>query len=85
MQSGLAYIGDMKTNIELETKKSNLVAGLTIEGLIEAFEATDSNNSPEIPTVRGWIMDEMEKRNAAAFNAWIEGDATVPARKYFLN
>jgi len=75
----------MKTNTAtLETKKTNLVAGLTIEGLMDAFDATDSNNSPEIPTVRGWIMDEMEKRNPEAFNAWLSGDATIPARNYFL-
>lgn len=42
-------------------------------------------NDENIPTVRGWIMDEIEKRNPAAFDAWLEGDAEdASLRKYIL-
>jgi hypothetical protein len=65
-------------------KLTELFSGLNTAQLIEAFEATDSRNDAEVPTVRGWMMDEMERRNPAAFESWLSGDATIPARKYFL-
>jgi hypothetical protein len=34
--------------------------------------------------VRGWLMDELERRNFSAFDAWLEGDANFSPRKYFL-
>lgn len=67
------------------TEKLNaLFASLSIEKLIESFEATDGNHAPEIPTVRGWMMDEMERRNPDAFEAWLSGDPMISAREYFL-
>lgn len=43
--------------------------------LIADFLETTHNRDPHIPTVRGWIMDELEARNPAAFNAWLDGPA----------
>jgi len=65
-------------------KLTEILAKLNMEQLIESFELTDTRNDKEVPTVRGWMMDEMERRNPEAFESWLNGDATIPARKYFL-
>ena len=57
---------------------------LSIETLIELWELSDKRNEPEVPTVRGWIMDAMELKNPKAFENWMTGDASMPARSYFL-
>ena len=74
----------MTTNTAATAKLTELFAKLDMAQLIEAFEATDSRNDAEVPTVRGWMMDEMERRNPESFEAWMNGEATIPARKYFL-
>jgi DNA polymerase III delta subunit len=65
-------------------KLTALFATLSTEKLIESFELTEGNKSPEIPMVRAWMMDEMERRNFDAFEAWLEGDANLSPRQYFL-
>jgi hypothetical protein len=65
-------------------KLISLFAQLNTEMLIESFELTEGRKEDEIPTVRGWLMDEMERRNSDAFDAWIEGDANLSPRQYFL-
>jgi hypothetical protein len=79
------------TTAETKNKKQNdkmklkeIFAKLDMEKLIESFELTETRNDKEIPTVRGWMMDEMERRNPEAFEAWLNGDPSIPARKYFL-
>jgi len=79
------YFRPMNTTTTQQTDKlTELFAKLDTVQLIEAFEATDTRNDAEMPTVRGWMMDELERRNPEAFEAWMMGDATIPARKYFL-
>ena len=74
-----------KTKNQIKKMKlTEIFAKLNMEQLIESFELTDTRNDKEVPTVRGWMMDEMERRNPEAFEAWLNGDATIPARKYFL-
>lgn len=65
-------------------KAAALLATRSIEQLMFDWEATETNNAPEIPMARGWLMEEMERRNPAAFEAWLEGDATLAPRVYFL-
>lgn len=48
---------------------------LTLDQLLNAFESTEYLNTPETPIVRGWLMDEIESRNAEGFNAWLDLDA----------
>jgi len=51
--------------------------------LIADFEATDdAQPSQELPIVRGWLMDELEKRNKVAFDCWLESSEPSP-RKFF--
>lgn len=51
-----------------------VIKNMTTAKLIEVFILTGSVNNENIPTVRGWIMDELEFRNPEAFNAWVESD-----------
>lgn len=62
----------------LATRKTN--------DLINDFILTGKNNNPYIPIVRGWIMDELEKRNSAAFEAWLDDEACTDEslRKYYI-
>ena len=74
----------MTTTATATAKIANLFSQLSTEKLIESWELTDTNNDANISTVRGWIMDEMEKRNPEAFNDWMEADAHAKARSFFL-
>ena len=40
--------------------------------LIDDFLHTNYLSDPEIYTVRGWIMDELERRNPVAYNTWLD-------------
>jgi hypothetical protein len=46
----------------------------TLADLLDQWELTSTINDPEIPTVRGWLMEELESRNPEAFNAWLDQD-----------
>ena len=48
---------------------------LPLEKLCDIWECTETINTPEIPTVRGWLMDEMERRNPKGFNSWLDQDS----------
>lgn len=51
--------------------------------LIKDFELTEAlPMSPELPIVRGWIMDELKSRDPGAYWAWIESDSPSP-RPFF--
>ena len=70
-----------------QIKLNSKVASLSTNQLCEAFELTNSNNDRAIPVVRGAIMDELESRNPAAFNAWMESDVVSDMdkpSKFFL-
>ena len=63
-----------------------IIAGLTIEQLLNAWETTEFLTiSPETAITRGWIMDELEKRNPIAFNAWLDSESPEDSdlRRYF--
>lgn len=45
------------------------------EHLITLFILTGMIEDPDIPTVRGWIMIELEDRDPEAFNAWLDQEA----------
>lgn len=52
-----------------------IIANRSTAQLCEMFEATNCTsreNLLEEAMVRGWIMDELEKRDAEAFERWID-------------
>ena len=74
------------TNTNTTRAVSEKLKELTTSQLIEAFIMTGTNNDSNIPTVRGWIMDELERRNAEAFNAWLDSEDYADdesVKKYF--
>lgn len=60
---------------ETTYKAPEKLKGLTLDQLLNAWENTQYLNTPEVPIVRGWLMDECERRNPEAFNAWLDQDA----------
>lgn len=40
--------------------------------LLDLWELTTALQGPQVPTVRGWLMDEIERRNPEGFDAWMD-------------
>lgn len=59
----------MMTNTK---KHESALATLTMSQLKETWIATETSQDENIPTVRGWIMDEFEKRDADGFDTFLE-------------
>lgn len=57
-----------------EQKARELISNLTLAELLDEWELTSKIDNPEIYTVRGWLMDELESRNPEAFNKWLDQD-----------
>ena len=57
---------------EAAIKAQDTLKTLDIKSLCDAFEQTNGNNDPNVPTVRGWLIDELERRDPQACEAWIE-------------
>lgn len=69
---------------QAEAKGRALVAKRTTYQLIEDFEETNNKKLDEyLPIVRGWLMDELEKRDQSAFNNWIDSNESSP-RKFYI-
>lgn len=58
-----------------EQKARELISKQPLEELLTQWELTSIINDENIPTVRGWLMDELEKRNPEAFDKWLDSDA----------
>ena len=57
-----------------EAKAREMISNLTLADLLDEWELTSKVNNPEIYTVRGWLMDELESRNPEAFDKWLDSD-----------
>ena len=69
----------------MNTQAAEKLASMTTLQLVDLFETTDSRNEPEIPAVRGWLMDALELRNPQAFDEWLSSDRAEPSpRRFFL-
>lgn len=53
-------------------KAKEILQSMTLMDLIDEWELTTNNNDPAIYEVRGWLMDEIERREPEGFNAWLE-------------
>lgn len=56
------------------TEMKEILENATLDDLLDEWELTSKIRTPEIATVRGWLMDELEKRNPEGFNAWLDQD-----------
>ena len=66
-----------------EIKAREMISKRTTEQLVNDFELTDNINDVNISSGRGWIMDELEKRDSEAFDKWIDAYTDSP-RDFFL-
>ena len=56
-----------------EKNARTMLSRLSTEQLIKEFDMTeDIPITLELSMVRGWIMDELEKRNPEAFDKWLD-------------
>lgn len=55
-----------------EKKAREIISNQTLDQLLTQWELTSVINDENIPTVRGWLMDELEKRNPEAFDKWLD-------------
>lgn len=64
-----------------------MLKSYSLEKLCELWDLTENMNGPEVPTVRGWLMDEIASRNPDGFDAWLDQDAPEDKdlRRYVLN
>lgn len=66
----------MKKNVAAITRQAEeRVKALTDDQLLTTWEATEHLRDPQIPMVRGWLMDEIERRYPKEFDAWLDQDA----------
>lgn len=60
-----------------------MLAKRTMAQLIADWELTERlPYTPELPVTRGWLMDEFERRDPEAFDAWAEAYDASP-RDFF--
>ena len=62
----------MNSTTKAPAKALAKIRSRSTRDLITDFILTDSITDPDIFTVRGWIMDELEFRNPEAFSRWLE-------------
>lgn len=74
------YKQEDKTMTAAETTARQRIAAQNTAQLLDLFDFTEIMNDQNIPTVRGWIMDELEKRNPEAFDAWMDSEDNTPRR-----
>ena len=58
----------------------------TTSQLIEAFVMTGKNSENGTPTIRAWIVYELERRDPEAFRAWLDSEDYADdenVKKYF--
>ena len=68
-----------------EAKARAMVEARTTSQLIEDWEELETHTMSEAtPFVRGWIMDELEKRDPDAFDQWIDSCAVEGPRRFFV-
>jgi hypothetical protein len=73
----------MRTKEEGKKAMREILAKLSLVQMVEAFELTNKQNGQEIPVVREVLMDELEERNAQAFESWIDSVNDSP-RSFYL-
>ena len=57
------------------SKQENLLRTRTDKELLEGWKLISSQPmTEEIPIVRGWYMDEIERRFPKEFNQWLESE-----------
>lgn len=70
---------------QINNKAMGILKQRTTRQLLDLWEMTTISNDPNIPTVRGWIMDELASRFPEAFDKWLDSDTDdAMLREYVL-
>lgn len=57
-------------------KTKDLIKDFILTGImIDTAHKTRKPYDPNLTTVRGWLMDEIERRNPDAYEAWLDSDS----------
>lgn len=68
-----------------ESTARDMIRQMNAEMLLAQWELTSISNDPYIYTVRGWLMDEIEKRWPDEFDRWLDSEADdFDLRKYIV-
>lgn len=67
-----------------EKRARNLVRSLTTAQLLDQWEATTTMTDLNTPTLRGWFMDELEKRFPDQFDKWLDSDCRDEDLRKFI-
>lgn len=70
------------------TTTPEVLKNSSTEKLLDLWELTDRMKpTQEVTTVRGWLMDEIERRNPEGFDTWLEQDAPEDSelRRFILD
>ena len=67
-----------------EKRAKNLIASLSTGQLLDQWESTSDIADTSIPTVRGWLMDELEKRFPDQFDKWLDSDCRDEDLRKFI-
>lgn len=67
------------TTTKTTAKAAAVVQGMTTRQLIDTFILTGRQidagaHDSNLYTVRGWLMDELERRDPGAMDAWVDSD-----------
>lgn len=68
----------------INEKAQAMIKGLSDLQLFAQWELTGVVNNENIPTVRGWLMDEIESRYPVAFDEWLEGSGEDADLKSYI-
>lgn len=67
------------------SKAQTMIRKSSTAQLLMIWEMTTTSRDENIPMVRGWLMDEFERRDANGFEAWICGDADDYELRNYIN
>jgi broad specificity phosphatase PhoE len=67
-----------------EKRARNLIGSLATSQLLDQWETTTTMNDPNTPTLRGWFMDELEKRFPDQFDKWLDSDCRDEDLRKFI-
>lgn len=67
-----------------EQRARNLIESLATSQLLDQWEMTTTMTDPNTSTLRGWFMDELEKRFPDQFDKWLDSDCRDEDLRKFI-
>lgn len=63
------------TKAQIETKKKAILRKSTMQQLLQMWEISEIIEMTEsVAMVRGWIMDELKRRDPEAYDRWMDSE-----------